>query len=935
MEHTLKILSLLAVAMVLGISCVEEEQPEVKPEPVGNTVFLVGAKALSDEFELGVRWEAVKDKIGLFVDSDGDTLCTNLCYNAYSSTEASRFVDLSGKNPLVWKEGVKADVCAYYPYRSSYLDPEAIPCSVPAEQKLGATTDLKKSLLYASVAEVSYVEEGVELLLKPAYSVVKVTLAFDRTESVSEISVTSDSSEPLAFSGGTINIRSGQMTAGQEIFDRISLAESASVDIGPDGMDIYFVITPGHAGKHLTLTASMKREETQVAVLDVPEGGFESGKIYAYAVSHVLPEQRRVNLSEMASANTYIVNKGGIVYSFDAKVKGNGIARNFQWNYDGEPCSISWDDVDINPADVKVLWYNSPVSKDGTMSNVCPIYLDTFEYDSTTGMVSFETPEQFVEGNLLIAAFSQTGEIIWSWNIWAVKNFDPALTAKQVGRFTVMDRNLGAFAGVETATSSDPAIAARSLGHYYQWGRKDPIPAPSSMTQPGGQWAMPTYTPIESYQKTDGRIFTDNRVDNVYCIGKEVGESFTLQQAVEASVKNPHKAMANSKSDNADPYHWLLPPCTSAEKYKAGPEQNLWRTLWGSTDGYNSVKTIFDPCPPGWKVPTADMFVYVFGGAEATSNGYGYYSSKFDIFMPNAGQRNAGFGGSNLVAVGETAPYSSATATDPYTPIRGDLAGMTAYNSYGGAAYQIRCVKEEVSAGAAPVGVQSGHKAVLMGDSITEQWPIRGRKEFFTDNDFKGVGISGQTSRDMLGRMWNDVLAYDPQLVVVAAGTNDLAYNDGVKTSREDILCNVKIMIEISRAWGAEVIVGSSFPSRHYWWNFSGTTPNSFWTITPEQTAQRAIELGKLFKEYAESKGYRYADYFSVLKNDENNLADPYCYPLNTSYAADGLDRVHPNAAGYLEMEKVLKPLIDDALNDPNQIDPGDSSIDDMGKVEW
>ena len=52
MEHTLKILSLLAVAMVLGISCVEEEQPEVKPEPVGNTVFLVGAKALSDEFEL-------------------------------------------------------------------------------------------------------------------------------------------------------------------------------------------------------------------------------------------------------------------------------------------------------------------------------------------------------------------------------------------------------------------------------------------------------------------------------------------------------------------------------------------------------------------------------------------------------------------------------------------------------------------------------------------------------------------------------------------------------------------------------------------------------------------------------------------------------------------------------------------------------------------
>jgi lysophospholipase L1-like esterase len=222
-----------------------------------------------------------------------------------------------------------------------------------------------------------------------------------------------------------------------------------------------------------------------------------------------------------------------------------------------------------------------------------------------------------------------------------------------------------------------------------------------------------------------------------------------------------------------------------------------------------------------------------------------------------------------------------------------------------------------------------------MGDSITEQWPIRGRKEFFTSNDFKGVGIGGQTSRDMLARMWGDVLSNDPQLVVVAAGTNDLAYNNGVKTSREDILSNVMLMVELSKAWGAEVIVGSSFPSRHYWWNFNGTVAKDFWNITPEQTAQRAIELGKILKAYAEQKGYRYADYFSVLKDDENNLADPYCYPVNTSYAADGLDRVHPNAAGYLEMEEVLKPLVDAALNDPDQINPGDSSIDDMGKIEW
>jgi hypothetical protein len=210
----------------------------------------------------------------------------------------------------------------------------------------------------------------------------------------------------------------------------------------------------------------------------------------------------------------------------------------------------------------------------------------------------------------------------------------------------------------------------------------------------------------------------------------------------------------------------------------------------------------------------------------------------------------AGFGGSNFSAVGEAAMYASATANDSYTPMRGAESGMTAFNSYGGASYQLRCVKEEVAANAAPVGAQTGRTAVLMGDSITEQWPIRGRKEFFTENNYEGVGISGQTSRDMLDRFYKDVLSKSPQVVVVAAGTNDLAWNDGVKTCREDILNNVMMMIELSRAWGSEVVVGSSFPSRHYWWNDG----NANWNLTPDQVAQGALDLWTILKAYADEK---------------------------------------------------------------------------------
>ena len=75
-----------------------------------------------------------------------------------------------------------------------------------------------------------------------------------------------------------------------------------------------------------------------------------------------------------------------------------------------------------------------------------------------------------------------------------------------------------------------------------------------------------------------------------------------------------------------------------------------------------------------------------------------------------------------------------------------------------------------------------------------------------------------------------------------------------------------------------------------------------------------------MLKTWAESQGYAYADYHSVLKNSQNNLKDEYCWVFDADKTYDipikagDLDRVHPGAAGFAEMEKVLKPLIDAAL---------------------
>ena len=929
MKH-LSIYFSLFIALFSSLACDVVEPAEEEQFPDTGAAFRATTCVTGAEDMTWAKWEANKDKIGVFASNESGVLCENRYFHAFSSTVASQFKSADHNMNHIWEEDVTADVYAYYPFRTSFTDPEAIPCVIESSQALipEVLPNIKSVIMYDARTDVSYADALPQLQLRPCAAIVKVKLSLSEQVKINDLSITSSSGQPLAFDNATLNLHNGVITAYETASQEIILTPATPLAIGPDGITFYFMVAPGHDGGTLSIKAQIRREEHEIAALEVPEGGLQGGTLYSYEPSYIVPEKPYINLSAEGTANTYIVNRPSEVYGFDVRVKGNGQPRDFAWTFDGQPCNVSWNEVEIKPNSVGILWYNTPKGSDGQWTKVCPIVPESIDYDSEKGIFYFSTPEKFVNGNVMIAAFDEAGEILWSWNIWAVKDYDADKTARNVGRFMVMDRNLGALAGVEAARESDPVKAAYSIGHYYQWGRKDPLPAASAFSaDQSPKWGLPTYTDIPEYQKAGGLIYTENRADNVYCMG---GGEFTLQQAVEAAVKHPHKSMANGQSDNNDPYHWAMAPLASAEKFRTTPERSHWRTLWGSVDGYNSVKTIFDPCPPGWKVPTVDLYVYAFGGARKTTNGYGYYSDKFDLFMPCAGQRMAGFGGSNFSAVGEAAMYASATANDSYTPMRGAESGMTAFNSYGGASYQLRCVKEEVAANAAPVGTQTGKTAVLMGDSITEQWPIRGRKEFFTENNYEGVGISGQTSRDMLDRFYKDVLAKSPQVVVVAAGTNDLAWNDGVKTCREDILNNVMMMIELSRAWGSEVVVGSSFPSRHYWWNDGNTN----WNLTPDQVAQGALELWYILKAYADKNSYAFADYYNVLRDDEYNLADPYCF-VGGPIGAGKLDHVHPGAAGYAEMEKVLKPIIDALLNHPDQIVPGGSDMDDMDKIEW
>ena len=185
------------------------------------------------------------------------------------------------------------------------------------------------------------------------------------------------------------------------------------------------------------------------------------------------------------------------------------------------------------------------------------------------------------------------------------------------------------------------------------------------------------------------------------------------------------------------------------------------------------------------------------------------------------------------------------------------------------------------------------NRVVFMGNSITEGWVFM-RPEFFENRDYINRGIGGQTTPQMLLRFRPDVIDLNPKVVVILAGTNDIAGNTGY-TSEETIIGNIKSMAEIADANGVEVIISSILPAIEYLWK-PGLNP-----------ASKIISINKKLKAYAKKNNFIYLDYFSAMVDSNDGLKVP------DYTAAD--DLVHPNKAGYLVMEKLAEKAIETALS--------------------
>ncbi len=201
--------------------------------------------------------------------------------------------------------------------------------------------------------------------------------------------------------------------------------------------------------------------------------------------------------------------------------------------------------------------------------------------------------------------------------------------------------------------------------------------------------------------------------------------------------------------------------------------------------------------------------------------------------------------------------------------------------------------KYEKANSTVPLPAKGEKRVVWMGDSITDFW-INNDSLFFAGKPYFDRGISGQTTGQMLLRFRPDVINLKPSVVVILAGINDIAENNG-PSKLEDVFGNIVSMTELAKANGIKVVISSVLPAFSFPWRPA---------INP---VPKVAALNKMLKAYAAKNNIVYLDYFTAMADERMGL------PSNLSK-----DGVHPNLEGYKVMEPLAEKAIAAALKKKN-----------------
>lgn len=553
----------------------------------------------------------------------------------------------------MYQVGIDYLTYLYYPYNvNAGKNPLSVPLTVPSSQNQAGSDDIAHlaatDFLYATTMANrpnGEAEQAVKVTFSHALSVLNIALTSAQSNySVSDIRVRfEDESEIFSVTEGSVNLSDGSLTLTSGT-PEISLHFNEAAKLSATPVNAYMTITPGHAGKTFSVYATVNGIETKLGSKKVPASGLPAGvkAALSFEVGDNTTGHEYTDLSANGTANCYLVTSPGF-YKFKADVKGNGVVPSQLESVAGETV--------IAPKSALVLWYNT-LQKNNNWVDESPVYLSSVSLDSD-GYIRFYTPDVFVPGNVVIAAFAEEGvtyenitvdenkcinnaTLLWSWNIWAAEGYDPEATPVISGGKTFMDRNIGAaISGVGSTGEYEPAYA---VGNYYQWGRKDPFPSISDYCNYYPcQYAntligTPTYTPIVALS-VHGQSAAKNVNNQIWGYRTKADGSFnmdsswhTIERNSVASSSSPNSVFSNYAVNH--PYVYIL---NSVPKDDGGyylwmtTKDQSYREFWGGTD---SKKTLFDPCPAGWRVCSkaeAQSFMQtVFNSATVAANLIGY-----------------------------------------------------------------------------------------------------------------------------------------------------------------------------------------------------------------------------------------------------------------------------------------------------------------------
>ena len=514
-------------AIIALTSCQEELMPQQKPvadrvpsEFHGTIEEMDATKTYLDEFN-NVRW-AIGDQITIFA---GNTLAERYQVTDDSHGKTSADFDYIRSSSFAGGSDITNNI-AFYPYSGdidcaygdsnspveSYVLTGVVlpsvqeyaadsfgPGAAPMVAVTGSADEyglkfrnicggLKLQVLgNDKIASVRLTGNGGEVLCGPAE--IKAFVDY----SVPSITMTGDDTEVTLDCGEGVQLNMDEATSFIISLPPMEFAEGFTVEL-----------TDVDGGK-MTVTASVANTITRSSLLRMP------------AITYVS------DLSAKGTANSYIVSQKG-AYKIRT-VKGNS------------------DESVGEAASAEVLWESFGTD---VIPNVGDLVKDA-EYSD--GYISFKTADTFKEGNAVIAAKDEAGNILWSWHIWLVED-EIKEHEYAFGAGTLMDRNLG-------ATSAVPG-EIETFGLLYQWGRKDPfLGFDGEGTEAGStiKWPEATQT-----SETTGTI--------------------------EYTISHPTEFICGTGANISDCYYdWIFD--------ENSPEEHRWA----------NTKTIYDPCPPGWSVP--------------------------------------------------------------------------------------------------------------------------------------------------------------------------------------------------------------------------------------------------------------------------------------------------------------------------------------------